>query len=109
MTSEGVIKIYKSITFDNKVKISISDQGRGMTKEQIDQVFLPFFTTKQNGTGLGLSHAIQTVEQHGGFIEIESELNRGTTFHLYLPLSTIGNKLDNNLNDTILLNSPSGR
>lgn len=106
MTSEGVIRIYKSITFDNKVKISISDQGRGMTKEQIDQVFLPFFTTKQNGTGLGLSHAIQTVEQHGGFIEIESELNRGTTFHLYLPLSTVGNKLESN---SILLNSPSAR
>ncbi len=106
MTSEGVIRINKSITFDNKVKISISDQGRGMTKEQIDQVFLPFFTTKQNGTGLGLSHAIQTIEQHDGFIEIESELNRGTTFHLYLPLNTIGNKLESN---PILLNSPSAR
>lgn len=107
MTSAGVIRIYNSITFDNKVKISISDQGRGMTKEQIDQVFLPFFTTKQNGTGLGLSHAIQTVENHGGFIEIESELNRGTTFHLYLPLFDVGNKLHTNLSNTVPMNSPS--
>jgi two-component system, sporulation sensor kinase E len=96
MNNGGVISINESLTIDDKIKISICDEGKGMSQEQIHQVFLPFFTTKQNGTGLGLSHAIQTLENHGGFIEIESELEVGTTLHLILPLNeTKFNELDN--------------
>ncbi|MDX1701362.1 MAG: ATP-binding protein [Melioribacteraceae bacterium] len=105
MPNGGVISITQSITSDSKIRISINDEGKGMSKEQIHQVFLPFYTTKQNGTGLGLSHAVQTIESHGGFIDIESELNVGTTLHLYLPLYDMNNNHLDEFNESLFLNS----
>ncbi|MEO8181500.1 MAG: ATP-binding protein [Deltaproteobacteria bacterium] len=69
------------------VVLSISDQGRGITAESQDQIFEPFFTTKPSGegTGLGLSVARDIVREHGGFVEVASRPNQGSTFQLYLP------------------------
>ena len=68
------------------VRISISDTGVGMDKSVMDQIFDPFFTTKtmQRGTGLGLASAYGVVKNHGGHIDVESEINIGTTFHIFL-------------------------
>jgi signal transduction histidine kinase len=69
------------------VTIRVEDQGIGMSKEQLDQAFAPFFTTKEHGkgTGLGLSIAQGIVEEHDGWIEAQSEPGEGSKFTVYLP------------------------
>ncbi|MEO8427183.1 MAG: ATP-binding protein [Verrucomicrobiota bacterium] len=67
--------------------LRVSDTGKGMTAEQLRQVFFPFFTTKPDGTGLGLALVQQIVTEHGGHVECESVLGKGSTFTLCLPLT----------------------
>jgi signal transduction histidine kinase len=66
--------------------VTIEDEGPGMPHEQLDRVFEPFFTTKSEGegTGLGLPVAKGIVTEHGGWIEVESEVGRGTRFFVLL-------------------------
>jgi len=70
------------------VCITITDQGTGMGEETLERVFEPFFTTKDvgEGTGLGLAVAYGIVQEHGGFITVESKLGEGSRFEVYLPL-----------------------
>lgn len=68
------------------LRISIRDSGEGIKPEDVPHVFDPFFTTKDYGTGLGLSVVHGIIQEHGGQIEVESELNKGTAFHILLPL-----------------------
>jgi two-component system sensor histidine kinase PilS (NtrC family) len=67
------------------VKISIADSGNGIAPEEKEKIFEPFFTTKENGTGLGLSIVHKIIENHNGLIKVESELDRGATFTVFLP------------------------
>ena len=64
------------------------DTGIGIQPENIPHIFDPFFTTKSEGTGLGLSVAHRIVQEHNGIIDVESEINKGTTFNVSLPLIT---------------------
>jgi PAS domain S-box-containing protein len=74
---------------DRFVQIAITDTGHGMAAEIMERVFEPLYTTRASGgTGLGMAVAHQVVTQHGGFIFVESEVGRGTTFHLFLPKAT---------------------
>jgi len=68
--------------------IRVSDNGCGVPAEQIEHLFEPFFTTKEQGkgTGLGLAMVYGAVKSHHGFVEVDSEQGKGTSFHLYLPL-----------------------
>ncbi len=75
--------------------IEIKDNGAGISESIIDRIFDPYFTTKHksdvhNGTGLGLSIAYQNMKEHGGGIEVKSEIGKGTTFILWLPSDSSG-------------------
>jgi signal transduction histidine kinase len=67
--------------------VAVADQGEGIAAEYLEQIFEPFFTTKDvgEGTGLGLSIAYGIVEEHGGWIEVTSELGQGSCFTVFLP------------------------
>jgi two-component system NtrC family sensor kinase len=68
------------------VVIEVHDQGPGIPKEQQEDIFLPFFTTKETGTGLGLALVHQMVLEHGGEISVDSVVGRGTVFRVTLPV-----------------------
>jgi PAS domain S-box-containing protein len=86
----------KDIDPGSYAKISITDTGAGMSEETSRRVFDPFFTTKdkQRGTGLGLASAYGIVKNHKGFIAVRSEIGVGTTFDVYLPLSSTAAVID---------------
>lgn len=67
------------------IRVTVADTGIGISPENMRRLFEPFFTTKQNGTGLGLAITQRIIREHHGQITAESELNRGTTFHVLLP------------------------
>lgn len=81
------ISQFSSVKPGRFIAISISDTGVGMDEKMRSRVFEPWFTTKEFGTGLGLSVVYGVVQSHGGFINVESELGRGTSVTLYLPAS----------------------
>ncbi|MBN1350004.1 PAS domain S-box protein [candidate division KSB1 bacterium] len=69
------------------VKISFADEGVGISTEHLPKVFDPYFTTKREGSGLGLTICYSIIKKHGGFIFAESVVNNGATFAIYLPVS----------------------
>ncbi len=85
MTKGGTLKLQTGETAE-AVWVSVADTGGGIPQEQINRIFEPFYTTKKTGTGLGLMIVQRIVRAHGGRIELESHVGRGTTFRLWLPL-----------------------
>jgi len=69
------------------VRITVRDEGTGIAPSLLDRIFDPYFTTKQNGNGLGLATVWSIITKHGGHIDVVSELGKGTTFTFYLPAS----------------------
>ncbi|WP_059172428.1 ATP-binding protein [Bacillus sp. FJAT-27445] len=85
MPQEGVIKISLKTTDKNQIMLSVSDEGYGIPADHIKKLCDPFFTTKKDGTGLGLMVTSQIVKDHGGDIHIDSEVNKGTKFDITFP------------------------
>jgi two-component system, NtrC family, sensor histidine kinase HydH len=81
----GAIRVEISSPKD-EAAIVVIDTGRGIASEHLPNIFRPFYTTKKNGTGLGLSLAHRIAEEHHGRIEVTSEVGKGTTFLVVLPL-----------------------
>ncbi len=86
-------------------KISINDSGVGMDEATLEQIFVPFFTSKPKGTssGLGLAMAYNIIKQHQGFIEVQSEPGRGSSFQLYLPVgqNATGDRAEEPVDETL--------
>ncbi len=82
------ISLFASDTDQKGVEISVADSGCGIQHEDLDKLFDPFFTTKEvgKGTGLGLSVSYGIVQRHGGTIRVQSEIDRGTTFTIWIPV-----------------------
>jgi signal transduction histidine kinase len=85
MTREGRLTVQTGHSPD-AVWVSIADTGGGIAQDQIQHIFEPFYTTKKRGTGLGLMIVQRIVRQHGGHIQVESDVGQGTTFRISLPL-----------------------
>jgi len=85
MTTGGTLTLQTGETSDG-VWVSVADTGGGIPQERINRIFEPFYTTKKKGTGLGLMIVQRIVRAHNGRIELESNVGRGTTFRIWLPL-----------------------
>jgi nitrogen fixation/metabolism regulation signal transduction histidine kinase len=84
MPAGGVLML-RTTHQDGGVDLEISDTGSGLTQEECQRLFTPYYTTKQHGTGLGLAIVQSVVSDHGGRISVESETGVGTSFHIHLP------------------------
>lgn len=89
MTDGGQLKITTRTKPDEKgyrgIQLVVADTGTGISTELLSNIFEPFFTTKQSGTGLGLAITYEIVQRHQGKIEVESEIEKGTAFKVWLP------------------------
>jgi signal transduction histidine kinase len=86
---KGRIKVGARLGADQSVIITIGDDGPGISKTKLSEIFQPYYTTKVKGTGLGLPIVKHNVEMYGGTVQVESELGKGTRFVLHFPTKTI--------------------
>jgi PAS domain S-box-containing protein len=85
---KGNVWIKIKSPFDSKVNIEVADDGPGIPPEQLGKIFQPFFTSKKNGTGLGLATCKRIVSNHGGLIQVQSKPGKGTRFIIDLALNS---------------------
>jgi signal transduction histidine kinase len=86
-SGNGIIRVSSKLLSQNgMLEVRVQDNGPGISRENMEQLFNPFFTTKTHGTGLGLSICHEIITRHGGTIEAESTLGEGTTFLITLPV-----------------------
>jgi len=85
LSGAGVIDI-RTFERGHEVVLEIRDTGKGIPEEELPSIFNPFYTTKSTGTGLGLAITHRIIQEHNGRIEVESELDKGTVFRIYLPI-----------------------
>lgn len=87
MPHGGTISISIKMTENHQIRISIQDEGMGISKEKLKKLGEPFYTTKERGTGLGLMVSYKIIEEHKGNIQIDSEVGKGATFHISVPIN----------------------
>ncbi len=85
MAAGGTLTL-RTQAHDSVVRVEVSDTGAGLTREECERLFTPYYTSKQHGTGLGLAIVQSVVSDHGGKISVESEPGHGTTFRIELPV-----------------------
>lgn len=88
MPDGGTVRIETIRSSGKYICISITDQGVGISAEKLKKLGEPFYTTKDRGTGLGLMVSYKIIEEHKGYIEVESVVDMGTSFHIYLPFES---------------------
>ncbi len=88
ITGSGTISI-RTYASGSSAVVEVSDTGRGIPESDREFIFNPFFTTKASGTGLGLAITHRIVQEHGGAIEVESEVDKGSLFKVYIPLKEV--------------------
>jgi two-component system cell cycle sensor histidine kinase/response regulator CckA len=93
-------KLGASLIGKRLVRLSVEDQGIGIPEENISKVFDPYFTTKPKGSGLGLASCYSILKNHGGFVTVDSEMGKGTTFHVYLPAASTKEASQRQVTDT---------
>ena len=71
---------------NGKAIIEVSDTGHGIPEDKLKDIFEPFFSTKEEGLGLGLAITYRIIKDHGGEIEVSSKVGEGTRFRIWLPL-----------------------
>ncbi|MBN2637670.1 MAG: GHKL domain-containing protein [Bacteroidales bacterium] len=79
---EGMITIVASVNLNNRTVIEVTDNGTGINHDVMDKIFMPFFTSKENGSGIGLSLSRQIMQMHKGSISVRSKYGKGSTFLL---------------------------
>lgn len=91
MSNGGAITIRAQSLSDGYLEVDVSDTGEGISQEDLAHIFDPFFSTKEvgRGTGLGLSVSYGIIKKHNGRIKVESEVGRGSTFSVYLPIAYV--------------------
>ena len=101
--SQNQVRDHEDIKPGDFVRIRISDTGTGMSPDIKKKIFEPFFTTKEvgKGTGLGLSTVVSIVRSHKGFVEVESDLGKGSTFSVYLPRWKVAEQPENKPLDSL--------
>ncbi|MEE9418721.1 MAG: ATP-binding protein, partial [Desulfatiglandaceae bacterium] len=86
MEDGGILSVELSLDENSqRARITVSDTGVGIKKEDLVHIFDPYFTTRQSGTGLGLAIVHKIVESHRGEVRVESEPGKGTTVTIFLP------------------------
>jgi signal transduction histidine kinase len=85
MPNGGVIKINTNNLQDKYAQIQVTDTGEGIPPNHLKNIFMPFFSTKNEGIGLGLSICHNIIKNHNGSIELTSQVNKGSTFIIKLP------------------------
>jgi two-component system sensor histidine kinase AtoS len=91
MPEGGILTVKARLRQKDSVEIAVSDTGVGIAREHLSQIFEPFFTIKSSGEGMGLGLTITSriVQDHEGSLEVKSEVGRGSTFRILLPLLEI--------------------
>jgi signal transduction histidine kinase len=79
---DGKIHIYTGLNSDHRLEIRVADNGKGIPDEIIGQIFVPFFTTRENGSGIGLSLSRQIMRLHGGTLQVRSNPGKETVFNM---------------------------
>jgi two-component system sensor histidine kinase PilS (NtrC family) len=85
MRGGGTVRLAVHAATNDHVEVDVIDEGEGMADDQLSRIFDPFYSTREGGTGLGLSVVHRIVEAHGGTIRVESRPGEGTAFHVRLP------------------------
>lgn len=86
LESGGEIRI-NLIKSQNEISIEVADNGSGIPQDILENIFVPFYTTKKEGSGIGLSLSRQIIRKHHGDIQVSTEINKGTTFTIHLPIA----------------------
>ena len=85
MPKGGVLTVATNLV-DNEIRISVCDTGTGINEENLAKIFEPYFTTKETGTGLGLTQVYKIIREHQGEITVDSAPNQGSEFKIILPV-----------------------